>query len=512
MMSLLKSYWLVFFRRLPHFLVVTLVISALSLFVALKLPPVFISQTRIIVEAPRIPTELAASTVLTPSQEQLQLIEQRLMTRANLISVADKFQIFENQSELLPGQIVAGMHARTNIRSSSGRDEVAMMTLTFESDSAEKAAGVLNEYLRLIQEEDERSRAARAGQTLEFFEGEVSRLFGELSQRSAAMRSFLDENRDALPETLEYRLTQQTQLQERLAQLERDVAGLDDQRERLLQIFEATGEVSGMPTTTPAQTPEQRQLEALRADLSQALAVYTPENPRVKLLQAQVTQLEKAISVQPIVPDAGGASTGNPLLDVQLAEFATRREILDEQRVQTAKQLEDLTDTINRTPANAIALEDLQRDYDNIQLQYNAAVERMSLASTGERIETLERGQRITVIEPPVVPDNPSKPNRKRIAVGGGFVGILLGLGLVVVLDIFDPKIRRPEVLASKLGIMPLAVIPYIQHKSPWRWVSRIIWLLVIVLGILGALFVLRSYYQPLDLIVQRVMTTLGLN
>lgn len=509
MKSTLKFYWSIFLRRSPYFLIVAILVASVSVIVARSLPPVYESQMRLIVESPRIPSELAASTVRTPAEEQLQIIEQRLLTRANLLRVANELKVFDDQPRMLPDQIVRNMRARTSIRSSAGRNEAALMTLTFEATSGEKAAGVLNQFLTMIQQEDVESRTVRAGQTLEFFEQEVSRLSEELATRSARILEFKSDNIDALPESLDYRLNQQTLLQQSLNSLDRELTSLDEQRNRLIQIFESTGQVSG--AAGAAQTPEQRQLEALKSQLNEALAVYSPENPRVKMLEARIEQLEKTVGAQ-AASDEPTEGTGNSLLDVQLAEIAARRSVLEQQRDDTEKQLGTLSETISKTPTNAIQLDELELDYENVQRQYNIAVDRLSQASTGERIEVMARGQRISVIEPPAVPNQPSKPNRTVIAAGGGIFGIILGLALVVLLEVLNRSVRRPEELVNKLGITPLATIPdYGTPGGSRRW-GRIVLLVAVLILIPIAMYVIHEYYQPLDVIVQRVMNRLGLS
>ena len=505
----LKYYWSIFLRRLPYFLIIATVIGAASVIAAMTLPPSYVSQMKLIVESPQIPDDLAASTAHTPAQEQLQIIEQRLLTRANLLDIANRVGVFENQSEMSPDRIVRAMEARTKVRSSSGRNEAALMTISFEAASGAKAAQVLNEYLTLIQKEDVQSRTGRATQTLEFFEQEAARLNEELAKRSARILEFKTQNADALPESLEYRLNQQTLLQERLAQLEREISGLDEQRNRLVQIFEATGQVGGIGG--PTLTPEQQQLEELRAELNEALVVYSEENPRVKLLKARISQVEEVVNSQP-TPDENMETTGNSLLDVQLAEIATRQKILEEQKATTITQLEGLNDTIARTPTNAIQLDELELDYQNIQLQYNTAVDRLSRASTGERIEVMSRGQRISVIEPPAVPSRPTKPNRTLIAGAGGLMGILAGIGLIVLLEILNRSIRRPEDIVSRLGVTPLATIPYIKTpgETMRRRTFKILRLLIILLGVPAAVYAVHVYYQPLDLIAERIMDKIG--
>lgn len=505
-----RYYFSIFLRRLPYFLVVSTVIGAASVIVAMTLPPAYVSQMTLIVESPQIPDELAASTASTPAQEQLQIVEQRLLTRANLLDIANRLDVFEAQGEMLPDRILTAMRARTTVRSSGRRDAAALMTITFEARSGVIAGGVLNEYLTLILKEDVESRTGRATQTLEFFEQEVARLNEELAERSARILAFKTEHVDALPESLDYRMGQQSLLQERLAQFDRELASLNDQSTRLVQIFEATGQVGALGG--PALTPEQQQLEDLRAQLNDALAIYSETNPRVQLLRARIAQIEEVVNAQPD-PDETRETTGNSLLDVQLSEIATRVKSLEEEKRTTAAQLEALTDTIERTPTNAIRLDELELDYANIQLQYNTAVDRLSRASTGERIEVMSRGQRISVIEPPAVPRQPSKPNRMLIAGGGGFLGILAGLGLVILLEILNRSIRRPADLVAGLGVTPLATIPYVptSGETVRRRTYKALRLLAILLGVPAAVYAVHIYYQPLDLIAERIMDKFGL-
>ncbi len=502
----IKYYWSIFSRRLPVFVLVATVISAASIIVAYSLPPAYVSEMKLIIEAPRIPDELAASTVRTPAQQQLEILEQRLLTRANLLEIANDQNVFADISDMTPDRIVEAMRARTTVRASGRRDPVPLMQVEFEARSGSIAAGVLNEYLSLIQQEDVESRTGRASQTLEFFEQEVSRLSEELAERNAYLLAFKTENSDVLPESLDYKLSRQTLLQERLAQLDREIIGLTDQRQNLVLVFEATGRVGGY--SGAAQSLESQQLEGLRRQLNEALVLYSEENPRVKLLRARITELEQ--TVLPL--EAQGEATGNTFLDAQLAELASRISVLNEQKQSVQTQLEQLTTKINRTPATAIRVEELTQDRDNIQQQYNLAVDRLSRASTGERIEVTAQGQRVSIIEPPVVPSKPSKPNRAMIAGGGSFMGILVGLGLVILLELLNRSVRRPEDLTTHLGITPLATIPYITTPGE-KWRRRGLkgaLLTVILVSVSVGVYALHTYYQPLDLIADQVMDKIG--
>ena len=505
-----RYYLSIFMRRLPYFIIVATVISAASIIVAVALPPAYVSQMQLLVEAPQI-TEAAAPVAANASWELLRVTQQRLLTRANLLDIATRLKVMTGQDGMNPDQIVEAMLARTEVEILSGKNDPPLMTVSFEAPEAAKAAGVLNEYLTLIQQNDVGARTERATVTLEFFEQEVARLNQSLAAKSAAISAFKTDNIDALPDSLQFRLSKQSDMQERLAQFDRDMMSLKNQRELLLNLFNTTGQVAEAPLE--ARTPEQVQLEALRNQLNDALAVLSPENPRVKVLNARIAQVEDVVRRQPKPVIEGRKETGNAMLDLQLAELDARITDLGNQKSLVQDEFKKLTDSIEKTPVNTVKLDELTLDYQNIQLQYNGAVDRLAKASTGERIEFMARGQRIAVVEPPGVPNQPAKPKRLLIAGGGSLFGFMAGIGLIVLLETLNRSIRRPEDLIRTLGISPIATLPYIQTRKEavLRRGRKILIALMILVGATALVYAVHTYYQPLDLIAERVMNKLGM-
>ena len=502
----MKYYLTLFLRRLPLFMLVAMVISVISFGVAVSLPPVYVSQARFLLESSQIPNELAPPTVQTPDREQLQLFEQRIRNRSTLLDIARRLNVFDEIGRMTPDEIVAQMNKQTSVGIDTAKGGASIMNVSFEAGTGQKAAAVMNEYMTLIQRADAENRTGRAGQTLDFFQQEVNRLAASMSTLSAKLVQFKKANSDSLPDGQAYRLGQQGMLQERIAQSDRETATLKTQRERMIEIFNATGQIQGVAPTP--QTPEQKQLTDLKANLNRALTVYAPTNPRIKVMKGQIKQLEDVVAKQ-----TGNAPSVSPL-DLALAQIDARISALDDQKSETMTEVAKVNDAISKTAANTAVLNGLERDYSNVQTQYNAAVANLSKASTGERIEILQRGQRMTILDQPTVPSRPTKPNRVLMAGGGTLAGILAGLGLIALIEKLNSAPRRPESIVRKLGITPLATLPYIQSRreiSRQRKV-RIAVTLAIMIGVPVLVWMVHTYYMPLDLLALKVGKQLGIN
>ena len=521
MMDDLGYYLAVFRRRLPYFLIVTTVISAVSVIVAYTLPPAYESRMVLLMESPQIPENLATSTVQTPAFEQLQITEQRLMTRANLLDIAREYEVLPNLDEMSPDEIVSAMRARTRISTSNQfAREAPLMTITFEAPRARATAEVRNQYLVLMQEQENEFRKGRSGETLEFFSQEVARLGEDLDLKNAEILQFKQANADALPDSLDFRMGQQVSYQARLVQIDRDISDLKGQERRLLQLYELTGDIDNSDSgVVIRKSAEELQLDELNASLQAALAIYAPDNPRVRLLEARIAQIQTQVAAQE--PEPAPETTPDeavedeplpPVLQIQLDEVKSGILSLELQKATLQTQVDQLSETILRTPEVAIELEELEREAQVIQSQFNLAEDRLSKAQIGDRIETRSRGQRLSVIEQPSVPTEPTKPDRIKLAGAGTAFGIFVGLGLIALFELLNTSARRPEDIINRLGVTPLTTVPYIPTRGEvFRSRSLKLGLvLIILIGVPAAVYAVHVYYLPLDLIAEKIMNRLG--
>ena len=116
-----RYYLSIFLRRLPYFMIVAAVISAASVILAIALPPAYVSQMQLLVEAPQITGNHRLLCRANASWELLRVTQQRLLTRANLLDIATRLKVLTDQDKLNPDEIVEAMLARTRLISCRAR-------------------------------------------------------------------------------------------------------------------------------------------------------------------------------------------------------------------------------------------------------------------------------------------------------------------------------------------------------------------------------------------------------
>ena len=496
-------------RRLPLVASVVLVITGIAVALAVLLPSVYRAQAVLLVESPQIPGDMAAPTVRTSPTEQLQIIEQRMMTRANLLDTARRYGIYDGMS-LEPTQMVEDMRRRTRLDVSQGANQATIVSLSFEAADPGTAAEVTNAYVSFMLEENIALRTGIAQQTLDFFRREVQRLTEEMESRSARILEFKLENRDALPEDLPLMRERQSDLQQELVALDDAARGIRQERDAYVARYERTGRIDVVIEDEFA--PFLRRLYDLGDELERTVASLGAGSERAAGVRARITAMERSLDAQLAAQGAEGRGLDAVFqhhlgrIDERLEEIAAERAVIEE-------RLQNINDRVQQTLTNSITLDTLEREYSSAREQHSRAVASVSAAETGDLIETLARGQRIAVIEQAVPPPRPASPNRVLIASAGLILGLMLATGLFLALERLNQTVRRPSDLNRALGITPLANIPYMDTPgvAGLRRVSGVTLWLALLGGVPALLYAIHVFHLPLDLLLRQLLERAGL-
>lgn len=472
----LKFYFSILLRRLPYLMAIVIAAVVSAIAATRFISPVYSSSAKILSEAPQIPAELARSTVPLGAVEQLQILQQQITTRDDLLALATRLAVYDSaENKPLEDDIVRDMRSRIKFEQlqfdTPGRDQGAtVFSVSFLAGKPDMAAKVANELAAMILNRNQRQRTDRAGSTLQFFNQTVARLSSDLNKLETDILKFKTENKDTLPESLDFRRTQQASLQERLISLEREEPDLRMKRGNLVATYTNAGQFVG----AVALTPEQQILADLNRSLAEQLAIFSETSPNIQALRARIAALQNNLLSGPSQgknsENSSPARQAAPFgLDLQLADIDNRLQAVAAEKTSVIRGIDDLTRSIAGTAASEAALNSMERNRQNIQMQYNAAIARRAEALTGEQIEMRADGGRFSLLESATPPVRAISPQRTRIVALGGLGGIGLGLAIVVLLELLNKTIRRPAELAQLLQSQPLATIPNIRTSGKMR-------------------------------------------
>jgi len=150
----------------------------------------------------------------------------------------------------------------------------------------------------------------------------------------------------------------------------------------------------------------------------------------------------------------------------------------------------------------------VMRDHDNARKKYEEIRTKEMSAKISESLEQENKAERFVLLESPLMPEKPVRPNRKKV-VAMGFLLAPVGAGaLVMLIEMMSQRVRGAQALASVLGRRVLVSIPYIHTKAElarrrkWR-------MLLIVCGVATIaifLVLLHFLYMPLDLLMFKAL------
>jgi uncharacterized protein involved in exopolysaccharide biosynthesis len=146
---------------------------------------------------------------------------------------------------------------------------------------------------------------------------------------------------------------------------------------------------------------------------------------------------------------------------------------------------------------------ELLRDYENASAKYRDLKAKELEANIAEQLEKKSKGERFSIIEPPMLPEKPVKPNRTAIGFLGFVLAVAGGLGYVLLAESMDKSVRGMKAVIALTGQPPLAVVPFLESDDATkakkrRWlIAFLIFLAIIAL----ALLLIHWLWTPLDVL-----------
>jgi chain length determinant protein EpsF len=309
----------------------------------------------------------------------------------------------------------------------------SVIGITYSASNSQFAADVANAFANAYVNTSLNLRVEPAKQASAWFDDALKGLRSDLEKAQAKLVAFQREKgilvADERMDVETGRLAELSSQQLQATSTSYDNATRYGQVKR--HSAETLPEVIANPMVQNLKT-EQLRAESKLAELATRLG---PNHPQYIQQKSEVDALRARVAGE-MSKVAGGLQTATS--QAQAREAALKADLAAQR-----KKVADLRDARGESLV-------LQRDVDTAQKAYDAALARYQV----NKVESSVRQTNVTVLNPAIEPTFPSKPRVSLNIALGFFVGTLLGLAAIFLLEILDRRVRSdPDLDGVMLGI-----------------------------------------------------------
>ena len=499
-------------------------IAVLAVLLSVALPDIYTSSALVEIDEPSSSQSLAETSGGESYADQyVQNLKGIVLTDSNLRKMIKEHQLYPDYDDEAAMLQRVKRDISVNIvttpildpRTGREREVVDAFTLSFDHRDPAKAQKGSEWLVSAFLAEHRRQRQGKASNAAQFYAKEAERVRTQVAGLEAKLADFKRANAGQLPELTEVNMSIMDRTESQLEQVNQQMSSLRQERVFLASQLEqsrAAGPDAGsvrqledqysrMRSTYDESHPDmvalRRQIDSLkygtsagsgsslrsqlntkRATLAEAQQRYGAEHPDIKKLQRDIATLETRIKngERSDVEMADGTPVGMQLrtqinaIDSQLGSLMARSAELRgkmaglEKNVTAAPQVE-------REYANAT------RDLTIAREKYEQLLNRQMDAEVGEAAIAGGRADEFRLVQAPMLPAAPAKPQRLAILLIGLVAAVVLGLTVTIAAEALDPKVRGARDIRELLEVSPLVAIPAIRNsrsrrRNAWRFVT----------------------------------------
>ena len=505
--------------------------TVLTVFVvfAFLLPRIYESTATILVEGPQVRVAVGEGATQPRPEDRVNLIRQRLMTRENLIRIADKHQLFPQSGGAGPSDtdVVNAMRQSIRLELMGGTSEPwaprptasVSFNLALQHRDPAKALSVARELSDLFLANNRKDRVDQASRTKEFLSVEAERVRKEVEVFGGKIAALKSQQSGPMTDGATTSLGGVQNLEADLRVVERDHRqALSELRSLEVDLAAAKRGVT-VPGAVERQLPSltEQELDRAKAQLAGLRATYSESHPDVLALVRRIQGLEQAVASEARIQTPSRvaakdqASLATSRLEAQIEAARSRADLLSSQQSNLRASIAQLRNQTARAPQLERQLAGLQRDYEAAQTKYEELRTQLLSAQVVENLEGGQQAERFTLLEPPLPPEYPVKPSRKKIVAAGLAAALGAALGVAWLLEVLFARVWGANALSAVVDQRPLAVIQYISTSAEVQTAEnlrkRAIWMLLAA-GLL-VLLLIHFWVMPLQNIIISVSSRL---
>lgn len=415
---------------------------------AYSLPTMYRSSATLLVQNQQLSTDVVESPGSGEIEQRIARIRERVLSRGDLISLIEQYGLYQDERRSEPmSYVVDKMRKATTVGAleagvgqSSGQEEnLIAITMSFDYPEPALAQQVLQSYVTRFLRMDNESVEDQANLTVRFLEDQAGKLHAQVTQVERQITELKARNGSALATSGGVPFMDTGSYTAQIASLE------NQNRQLLLQT--RRGGTGG--------------LAQAEADLARLRSVYADSHPDVIMARERVETLRN----MPASESSG--ETVEAIRDQIRANNETIAQLNAAKNAALARASSAMAGQA-RAPAILEQAMQLESRASALRDQYNKVSNDLLKAQNSARLANEQRAERLSLVEPPNLPDRPHWPNRPLFIAAAAAAGLGLGLLLALGIELLSRPMRSPTQLQG-MGLPVLGVVPILQSETRRR-------------------------------------------
>ncbi len=439
--------------------------------IAMGLPNQYASYSTVLVTPQSVAPELVAAGVPESDlNNRLNLMTAQILSRGRLSRIIDDLGLYAAQSQyMVREEIIDLMRQKVGVapvlaeltagQSRRADEEINQFRISFTDRDARTAMQVAQHLSNDFIEQHIDGRITLSQKSLEFIDGELSRLAERIRELEARVAELKAGNPGRLPEDM-------AASQRRLERLMTDLAfARRAHAEATSDEAFFRSQLNNNPTRAGVVTPASRlkMLDLVIAELKGK--GYTDKHPDVVRAVLEIEQLKQTIAREQEQNTADKnrvLSFSQQSTEGERRRAALRKVSAEDEILRLQGAIDDVQAQLAETPAVAELLDGLEREYRHLFDSYQDFSNRQLEATVQAQLERRQLGEQFRVLEAAFIAPEPASPDRFLILILGAVFAVAVGAAVALVLETLDDSVHSARQLQTATGIPVLATIPNI--------------------------------------------------
>ncbi len=445
---LINHFPAILWHRRYYVIIPAVLLFLAGIVTAYSLPTMYRSTATMLVESQDLPTNIVDAPGVGQIEQRIAKIREQVLSRGDLISLIEQNDLYAAERRSKPmSTVVDKMRQATTVGAVAGDigsaptsgSNVIAIAMSFDYPEPAKAQAVMQSYVTQFLRMDSDQVEEQANLTVRFLAEQAAKLQTQVQAIESQITQLKATNGAAIAGVGGTTFMD-------TGSFTAQITNLENQNRQLLA--QARGGAAD-----PA-------LAAAEAALAAAEATFSDSHPDVVQARERVAILKRA-----------PRQSGGAVSSVVQEQIRANNDAIAQLTAQREAAMSRATATMARQAGAPAILEramQLESQANNIRQQYSKVSSDLLRAQGSARLANEQRAERLSLVEPPDLPDSPNWPNRPLVIAAGALAGLALGFLLALLIELLNRPMRSPAQVQS-MGLPVLGVVPILQTNTRKR-------------------------------------------